>query len=118
HHDGLEQRQIAPVQPERQVGQQDVALANGHRVVEDPALRQRRVEAVHDAPLGLPVVPDVNAMRMTSLASIACGLNADDASLPAMSSSSGTVPGTPVPPSTSTDSSAGSPGRSSLIIAT
>jgi len=69
-------------------------------------------------PLGLPVVPDVNAMRMTSLASIACGLNAADASLPAMSSSSGTVPGTPVPPSTSTDSSAGSPGRSSLIIAT
>jgi hypothetical protein len=33
-------------------------------------------------PLGLPVVPDVNAMRMTSLASIGCGATVGAGVLP------------------------------------
>src|SRR5262249_54603454 len=48
-HHGLEERQIPPVEPERQVNEEDVVLPDRHRLVEDTARGESRVAAVGDA---------------------------------------------------------------------
>jgi hypothetical protein len=48
-HDGLQQREVAPVEAERQVDQEDLPLGHVHRLVEDAGGGQRRGEGMRDA---------------------------------------------------------------------
>jgi hypothetical protein len=68
-------------------------------------------------PLGLPVVPEVNAMRMTASGAMRYGVSGGGSVGPCISSSSETVSASP-PPSTSTALRPVSFGRSDRTMST
>ena len=48
-HDGLKQREVSPVQPEREIDEENVRLRHRHRLVQDRAGRERGIEAMGNA---------------------------------------------------------------------